>query len=172
MRRVVIPVCGVLTGLVLAGPATSAPPTHLDLATGRVDGRLVLGRSVAGVTASLGLPPRRSPGRARYTLEYGPPGDFSLRVHFRRSGGRLRAWSIVFRDTALREAALGRVLDLSARAFTASLADRYAGEFVPRGAYRCFVNSCSQSFATADGRRHLTFGRESRRGPFLVLYGG
>jgi hypothetical protein len=145
--------------VLLAVLALLAPGHTLDLSSGRVDGHAVLGRSVAGVTASLGRPDFRAKGR----IGWGTQRDFSTEVLFRRSGGELRAWSIVFERGPVRAGNVGDLLGLDPRTL------RLPGYDVVRR-YRCVGAICSTELEQRDGPLRVVFGTQPRRGTWLTLY--
>src|SRR3979409_1592800 len=100
----------------LALPAVGAQATRshtVELATGRIDGHAILGRTVAQVTAALGRPDFRVGPHSRQRIGYGTPSNFSTEVIFRPSAGVERAWSIVFERGAVRDAKVGDLLQRS-----------------------------------------------------------
>jgi hypothetical protein len=146
--------------VVLLAVLALLPPGHtIDLSNGRVDGRVVLGRSVAGVTASLGRPDFRTKGR----IGWGTPRDFSTEVLFRRSGGELRAWSIVFERGQVRDPKVGELLGLRPAAL------RLPGYDVVRP-YRCVRTICSTELAQRGGPLRVVFGTQPRTGTWLTVY--
>lgn len=135
------------------------PPRTFELGVGTVGGHRLLGRSVAGVTAALGRPSERRPGRVRYVLRYavGPAGFVD--VVLRRSRGRLAATSVVLQSGRLVEATTGRLLRLRPRQIQARIASAYADELTLRRAYRCrSTGLCSGEFAASGSALRVTFG--------------
>src|SRR3954454_14194111 len=87
--------------------AQAATKLSVDLASGRVDGHRVLGRTIAQVTAALGRPDFHAGPRSRYRIGYGTVRDFSAEVLFRPTGGVERAWSLVFERGRVRDPKAG-----------------------------------------------------------------
>jgi hypothetical protein len=154
-----------IAALATTGSAPAADVRTFDLSTGVVNGRAVLGRSPAGVTAALGRPDTRFPG-PRYRLQYDRRGTI---VYFRRQQGQLRAVSLVFRDSAYREARLGRALRLRPVALQRAIANAYGDEYALEQAYRC-RQVCTGVFVASEGGRRITFGREPDGRTFIVFW--
>jgi hypothetical protein len=158
---------------VLALPTVGAQATSghtVNLANGRVDGHLVLGRTVAQVTAALGRPDFRVGPRSRHRIGYGTQSDFSTEVIFRRSGGVERAWSIVFERAPARDVKVGDLLQRSAALQKAVLA-RYGTTYRLTRFYACkHTTECSGEFAARNGPIHLTFGTQPLTGTWLTIW--
>jgi hypothetical protein len=158
---------------VLAMPAVGAQATtgrSVDLATGRVNGHRVLGRTVAQVTAVLGRPDFRVGPRSRYRIGYGPQGSFSTEVIFRSSGGIQRAWSIVFERGPVRDLKVGDLLQRSA-ALQRAILDKYGATFRLVRPYACKGKAqCSGEFAARSGPLRLTFGTQPLTGTWLTIW--
>jgi hypothetical protein len=159
MQRLLVLSTLIALGLPAAGARAGAGHT-VDLATGRVDGRVVLGRTIAQVTAVLGRPDFRVGPPLRHRIGYGPQGDFSTEVIFRRTGGVQRAWSIVFRHGAVRDVKIGQLLRRSSQSLQASILSGYRDAFRLVRAYACRPpGNCVGEFASRSGAHpHLTFG--------------
>jgi hypothetical protein len=168
--------------LVVLGEASTSPSAHaalaagatvrsFDLATGFVDGRRILGRNIAGVTAALGPPDyRRSAGR-RYILGYRAHPPFFVQMHFRRVGGRFSAEAIVLQDVTLVETRIGRILRLSPGQIQARIAGAYGSQYKLIRPYRCRAGDlCSGEFETTGGAWHVTFGRVVSGARFLTIW--
>jgi hypothetical protein len=156
----------------LALPAIGAQATRshtVELANGRIDGRSILGQTVAQVTAALGRPDFRVGPRLRHRIGYGTPGNFSIEVIFRRSGGVERAWSIVFERGPVRDAKIGDLLQRSADLQDAVLA-HYGTRFRLVRSYACKRTGCSGEFAARIGGIHLTFGTQPLSGTWLTIW--
>jgi hypothetical protein len=169
MKRLLL-LCA-FAGLALPTVGAQATSGHtVNLANGRVDGHLVLGRTVAQVTAALGHPDFRVGPASRHRIGYGTPSDFSAEVIFRRSGSVERAWSIVFDRGAVRDVNVGDLLQRSADLQDAVLA-HYGTTFRLVRAYACKNKTeCSGEFAARNGAIHLTFGTQPVRGTWLTIW--
>jgi hypothetical protein len=166
-RLLVLCALGLLALSVVGAQAT---PSHtVELATGRIDGHSVLGRTVAQVTAALGRPDFRVGPRLRHRIGYGTPSNFSTEVIFRRSGGVERAWSIVFERGPVRDAKIGDLLQRSAGLQDAVLAN-YGTTFRLVRSYACKRTGCSGEFAARNGGIHLTFGTQPVSGTWLTIF--
>ena len=168
MKRLLV-VCALA---MLALPAAGAQATRsqsVDLATGRVDGHSILGRTVAQVTAALGRPDFRVGPRLRHRIGYGTPSNFSTEVIFRRSGGVERAWSIVFERGSVRNAKVGDLLQRSGGLQDAVLT-HYGTTFRLVRSYGCKRTGCSGEFAARSGVIHLTFGTQPASGTWLTIW--
>lgn len=161
--------------LVAAAPAlASARQPRLDLATGTVDGKLVLGRTLEEVARVFGRPDTylREPGGRRAFLRWGPADRFALLVLFTPRGGHLAATAVAFQSPAVTETRLGRLLALNPPALQRALRTGYAGVLKLRESYRCAGGSdCSGRFDSLDGKRHVTFGLAAGH-TFLNLWEG
>ena len=169
MRRLLL--LAVLTAIgVTAAEANAAPAHVVDLASGRVDGKQVLGRTIAGVTAALGSPDFRVGSAARYRIGWGSPDRFSTAVIFRPSGGVPRAWSIVFERGPVSDPRFGSLLQPSATLQTAILA-KYGGTFKLVRPYACKTGRpCVGEFAARSGPLHLTLGTQPVTGTWLTIW--
>jgi Tol biopolymer transport system component len=99
-------------------PAAAAPYDRIDLATGAVGGRIVLGERTAAVIRALGRPTARRGADFVY-------GADSLIVHFARSGGASRAVSLEVRDPRASDSRVGRLLRLQPIALQRRIAAAY-----------------------------------------------
>jgi hypothetical protein len=60
-----------------AAVAQATPGHTVDLASGRVDGHSILGKTIAQVTAALGRPDFRVGPASHHRIGFGTPSDFS-----------------------------------------------------------------------------------------------
>ena len=134
-------------------------PPSIDLGTAKVDGRVVLGRTMAGVTAALGSPTQSFPAQQRSTMRYGSP--WNVQVLFRREQGALRAWSVAVLDPKLTPATVQRTV-------LAQYSDRYS---LTRP-YACTYTGCRGDFApTGTHTLHLGFGlTPGSKQAYVVLF--
>ena len=169
MKRLLL--LSALAVLALPAVGAQATPGHMvDLASGRVDGHSVLGRTVAQVTAALGRPDFRVGPGSRYRIGYGTPSDFSTEVIFRRSGGADRAWSIVFERGPVRDFKVGDLLQPSA-AFQKDVLAQYGTTFRLARPYACkHTTECSGEFAARNGPIHVTFGTQPVTRTWLTIW--
>ena len=170
MKRLFVFTVVVVAGVAAAvGQATTAH--SVDLASATIDGHRVLGRTVAGVTAVLGRPDFRAGNQQRYRVGRDEPTDFSLEVLFRRSGGTLRAWSVVFERGAVRDPKLGDLLARLPVSLQAAIRSRYADRYRLLRGYHCRANGdCVGEFAQPSGSLRLSFGTEPAHGRWLTLW--
>jgi len=168
MKRLVL----LSTLAVLAFPASAAASaTHVvDLASGRLDGQVIFGHTVAGVTAALGRPDFRSGPRGVYRIGWGTRPNFSLEVIFRPIGGVERAWSIVFERGPARDVKLGDLLGRSPRALQSAVRSRYADTFTLLRPYGCKAGRCGGEFVARSGSIHLTFGTQRTLGTWVTVW--
>lgn len=153
------------------GGAFAARGHTVDLASGRVDGRPVLGRTVAGVTAALGRPDFRVGPQSRYRIGWGRRLDFSIEAIFRRSGGGTRAWSIAFERGPVHDPKLGDLLRRDSRSLQAAILARYGYAFKLVRPYACRAGNCVGEFAPRTGAAlHLTFGTHRTRGTWFTVW--
>jgi hypothetical protein len=157
--------------------AAPAPPyDRLDLATGRVDGHLVLGRPLGEVEAAFGRPastspPRVTPSMRSLTIGYGT----GLAIGFHRAGRGFRAVSLEYRDPRLVVRGIGHALRLPPTELERRIASAAGGRYRLVAAYgsRPSRLGCLGVFqARASGGGRLVFGVDpgSRR-PSLVILG-
>ena len=135
-------------------------PTSIDLGTAKMDGHVVLGRTVAGVTAALGRPAQRLRSKQHYTLRYGSPWD--IQVLFRREHGALRAWSIIVLNPKLTPATVQRIV-----------AAKYTDRYKLLRSYACKPPfGCRGDFApTGTHTLHLGFGvTTGSKQAYVVLF--
>lgn len=135
-------------------------PPSIDLGTGKVDGHVVLGRTMAGVTAALGQPTQSFPAQQPSTMRYGSP--WNVQVLFRREHGALRAWSIVVLDSKLTPAKVQR-----------AVRERYADRYKLVRSYACRPPfGCRGDFApTGTHTLHLGFGlTPGSKQAYVVLF--
>lgn len=158
---------------------STLPAKTIDLASGRLGGRPVLGRTVAGVTAALGRPDQRVPGVARYTLRYEPTsprlGNWGVQILFRRDHRALRAWSIVVADPSFREPRIGMLLRLAPSALEKAVMADYGDRYSILRPYHCTTKprQCRGELGpTGEGRLGLGIGALTPSGrTYAVLYG-
>jgi hypothetical protein len=157
--------------LVLPPGAVGASGHTLDLATGRVDGHSILGRTVAGVTAALGRPDFHGGNRQSYMLGWGARPNFLVEVRFRRARGVERAWSMSF-EHGVRDVKVGDLLGRSSPALQAAILRQYSDQFKLIRPYTCENTNkiCSGDFAQRIGSLHLTFGTQPMLGTWLNVY--
>jgi hypothetical protein len=168
----------VVSETALASTNGALPARTIDLASGRLGGSTILGRTVAGVTAALGRPDQRIHGVARYTLRYEPPSSqrasWGVQILFRRDGGALRAWSIVITDPTFREPRIGRLLQLAPSSLQKAVIADYGDRYSVLRPYRCTSKprQCRGELAPSGaGRLHLGIGSLlPSRQAYLVLY--
>ena len=158
-----------LARLATSGSAAAVPRyERLDLSARTVDGRRILGRSMAEVKLELGPPA----GGRESALLYGrtPSGDPALTISFARRRGAMRAVWFEYRDPSLRDARLGSVLRLQPPVLQARIATIYAG--YGRGfAYGSepALLGCTGIFRSRSGDAELTFGLDPNRPSRLFL---
>lgn len=155
--------------LALPAGAAGASGYTVDLATGRIDGHTILGRTVAGVTAALGRPDFHGGTRRTYMLGWGARPNFSIEVRFQPLGGVERAWSMAF-ERDVRDVKLGDLLVRSSPALQAAVVEGYADTFRLVRPYRCKNRICVGDFAQRNGSLRLTFGTEPLLGTWLTVY--
>lgn len=156
--------------LALPAGAAGASGHTVDLTTGRLDGRTILGRTVAGVTAALGRPDFHGGSRQTYMLGWGVRPNFSVEVRFHLAGGVERAWSMSF-EHGVRDTRLGDLLGRSSPALQAAILRGYADAFKLVRPYRCKSTICSGDFAQRAGPLRLTFGTQPKSlGTWLNVY--
>lgn len=167
MKRLLL----LLAVAVMAVPAGAAGATTrtVDLATGRVDGHRILGRTIAGVTAALGRPDFREGQRSHYVLGWGSRPNFSFEVIFHPGRGVERAWSIVF-EQRVRDVKLGDLLGRSSTALEAAIVKGYADTFRLLRPYTCKGRICVGEFAPRTGSLHLTFGTQPTLATWLTVW--
>ena len=157
---------------------STLPAKTIDLASGRLGGRTVLGRTVAGVTAGLGRPDERVRGVARYSLRYEPSspqrGSWGVQILFRRDHHALRAWSIVVVDPSFREPRIGTLLRLTPSALEKAVLASYRDRYLLLRPYQCTTKPrrCRGELGpTGEGRLHLGIGALTASGrTYAVLY--
>lgn len=81
-------VVAVAAALTVPSAGTARPGHQLDLSTGRVDGRTLLGRTPAGVRSRLGRPDSSRGTARRHRDTWGRGLEFSVMVMYRRRQGR------------------------------------------------------------------------------------
>jgi hypothetical protein len=169
-----------LLGVVLALAATAsgaealpaAPGTlAVDLLTVRVNGHVVLGRSVAGVTAAFGRPSWRVRGKRLYRIGYGDRENPAMVVLFRKRGEVLRAATVAFEKPPLVEPRLGRNgLAMTPRSFARTVERKYPSAFGVELAPTCAQARCITTLQAVDSARRLTFGQRRGLGSYLSIW--
>jgi hypothetical protein len=164
----------VVAVLVLGPPATglAADAHRVSLASGELDGRQVLGRSIAEVTAMLGKPDFRSGSLRRPRIGWGRPDNFTFAVLFRPVDGRLRASTLVFERGTIRDDRVGNLLSRTPKSLQAAIASRYGTELVLVRPYQCRTRAglCVGEFKTTAAKFHVTFGRSIGRSTFVTVW--
>jgi hypothetical protein len=159
----------------LAVPASSAATAgdhSVDLALGMVDGKSPLGLTVGEVRAAFGKPDFATGNQRTFRIGWGSPANFTMEVLFRRSGGRLRAGTIVFERGTVVDAKVGRLLEQRPRDLQAKVRRAYGDVFKLARPYKCVQARCVGVLAAKAGRIHLTFGSTAARGTFLTIWEG
>jgi len=127
---------------------------RIDLGTGHVGGRPILGRTIAEIERALGQPDAIAPTR----LLYGgtKPGDALLTIALRNQ----RAVGLTFRDPALVDVRLGRLLTLQPPDLERKIAATYRGFFTLKVRYGSDPGlvGCSGLFRATSGTTDLSFG--------------
>jgi hypothetical protein len=161
-----------IAGLVITTTAVASTRYQVDLATGNLDGKRVLGRSLADVRTTLGRPDLIAGPRNRRLVAWGGgAGTFRLAVLFRPTGNRLLARTLVFESGSIRDAKIGDLLGRAPRSLQVAVESNYRGVFELVRPYRCrTVGLCTGEFAARSGGLHLTFGRTSTRGTFVTVW--
>jgi hypothetical protein len=156
---------------ILTARAQAAPEHTVEMATGRVDGHRILGRTIAGVTAALGRPDFHVGPHSRYRIGWGDRSNFSIQVIFRKSGTVQRAWSIAFERGPIRDAKLGDLLAHSSRSLQTSILADYGNAFKLARPYSCSTTNCAGEFAQRTGAHlHLSFGTHPKLGTWVTLW--
>lgn len=169
MRRLVLLVVLAVVAVPMAG-AQAATAHSVDLASGQVDGKQILGRTIAEVTAALGRPDFRIGTTSRCRIGWGTPSRFSTEVIFRRSGGVQHARSIVFERGPVHDAKVGNLLQPST-ALQRAIVAKYGTTFKLVRPYACKTEMrCVGEFAARSGPLHLTFGTQPVTGTWLTLW--
>ncbi len=166
----------VVAALVLAAAASSAgiaTQPSVSLIAGSVDGHVLLGKTVSGVTAALGKPTWRSGGATAYRVGYGDRANFNIMVLFRRRVGIFRAWSVAFEKPPVYELRLRmNVLVYPPRAFANAALNAYGAALKITRPPRCSATLCSVTLHVTGTSRNVTYGRTPRLGTFLTLSSG
>jgi len=169
MKRLLVLVVLAVVAVPMAG-AQVVTSHNVDLASGRVDGHQILGRTIAEVTAALGRPDFGIGPTSRYRIGWGTPSRFSTEVIFRRSGGGQHAWSIVFERGPVRDAKVGNLLKPSA-ALQRAIVAKYGTTFKLVRPYACKTETqCVGEFDARSGPLHLTFGTQPVTGTWLTIW--
>lgn len=173
MRRCVSFPAGILAVVVVAATAAGAPSPRLtvDLGSGAINGHIILGRSPAQVTRSLGKPSWRLPGTQRYRIGYGERTNFRLMVRFQKRDRTLRAVAVAFERQPVLEKQIGmNVLAMTPRAFQDAVARRYGAGFIVQNRLHCARQLCSLTLQSRESRRRVTFGATKGLGTFLTMW--
>jgi hypothetical protein len=157
----------------IAGPVSAAKPyERLDPATGDVNGRPILGRSLDEVEAALGPPDLRGGS----TLYYGGAraNRAALTISFKGHGRDLRAYELAYNTPDLAVSRLGHVLRLQPAELQRRLASAYGSSYRLDVGYGSEPNrlGCSGSFRARGQHLVLSFGiapAQSRLRPFLTV---
>jgi hypothetical protein len=166
-------VLAVVAVLVLAPASGFGADAHrVSLASGELDGRQLLGRSMAEVKAVLGKPGFRSGPRRRPRIGWGRPDNFTIAVLFRPVDGRLRASTLVFERGTFKDDRVGNLLTRRPKSLQARIASRHGNELVLVRPYQCRTRRglCVGEFKTIDARLHVTFGRSVGRSTFVTVW--
>jgi hypothetical protein len=170
MKRLLLPLTFAVLALP-AGGAYGATGHTVDLSSGRVDGHLILGRTIAGVTAALGRPDFRVGPQSRYRIGWGDRSNFSIQVIFRRSGNTQRAWSIAFERGPVRDVKIGDLLTRSSPSLQTAIVARYGDALKLVRPNACSSGNCLGAFAPRTGAHlRLTFGTHHALGTWLTVW--
>jgi hypothetical protein len=162
----------VIAAFPLPATAYAASGHRVDLSTGDLDGKQILGGSIADVTAALGKPDFVGGSRSRRHVAWGGNvGGFRVAVLFRPTGGRLVARTLVFEGGSIRDTRIGDLLAPTPRALQAKVRSTYVDEFTLIRPYRCRgAGLCTGEFRARSAELHITFGRTAHRGTFLTIW--
>jgi hypothetical protein len=161
----------VAAGLLASATALAVGGHRIELASGQVDGKQILGESIAEVSGALGKPDFMSGSRRLRRIGWGHPDSFRLAVIFRPVGGRLRAKTLVFEGGSVRDARIGDLLARSPRSLQAAVESKYGREFELVRSYRCrSAGLCTGEFKARGADLHVTFGRTAGRGTFVTVW--
>jgi len=171
-------VMGAVFAFLASGAQTSVAQRRfaVDLSTGYVDGHRLLGRSIAGVTASFGAPSWRHPRYANaplYRIGYGDRREPAMEVLFRRRSGMFRAVTVAFRKPPLAESRLGSdMLALTPREFTRAVFEKYKGMFTVATPLKCAFRQCSVTLRLLGTSRYFSLGKLQRKpfGTYLSIW--
>jgi hypothetical protein len=171
MKRLLLLVTLAVLVLPSAAGAQAATGHSVDLASGRVDGHAILGRTIAGVTAVLGRPDFRVGPKSRYRIGWGDRINFQIEVIFHRSGDLQRASSIVFERGPVSDTKLGDLLSRSSQSLQTAILARYGDAFKLVQPYACRASNCVGEFAPRTASLlHLTFGTRGALGTWLTVW--
>jgi hypothetical protein len=158
-------------GLLACTTALAAGGHRIELTSGQLDGKQILGGSIAEVSAALGKPDFTSGSRRLRRIGWGRRDSFRLAVLFRPVDGRLRAKTLVFEDGSVRDARIGDLLARAPKSLQAAVESRYRGEFELVRSYRCrSTGLCTGQFKGRNTDLRLTFGRTEGRGTFVTVW--
>jgi Tol biopolymer transport system component len=137
--------------------SAAAPYDRVDLATGAVAGRSVLGRSSSVVIAALGRPTTRRGDDLFYGAA--PHGNAGMTVHFARRDGAVRAVALEVWDPRVTDGRIGRVLALQPTDLQRRIAVAYPGleDVFPYGSEPA-VLGCTGTFRSRRGALEVAFG--------------
>jgi hypothetical protein len=162
-----------LAAAIFAGTAAGASRHTVDLRTGTVDGRRVLGRSLPQLVAAFGRPQWRVTERKRFLLiGYGDRKNFSMMVRFAHRNGAWRAIGASFERSPLTETEIGKnVLAMPPSAFAAAVRRTYRGTVETAIPPSCRRSLCSVTFAVRGTPRRVSFGHgETGLGMYLTIW--
>lgn len=150
--------------------ASASAHVSVDLGSALVNGHPVLGRTVAGVTASFGHPSwRRMSGRV-YRIGYGDNANFRMMVLFRKQGGVYRAATVAFERAPVFERRIGvNVLAVPPAEFAREVSASYPTWHTER-APLCKSGTCTVVLGDTSTNLHVTFGQTAALGGFLSLW--
>jgi hypothetical protein len=162
----------VIAGLLFSASAYATGGHQVDLATGDLDGKQILGGTFADVTAALGKPDFAAGPRNRRRVAWGgDAGSLKVAVLFRSVGRSLVARTLVFESGSIRDTRIGELLALAPRLLQAKMRSDYADEFNLVRPYRCRAAGLwTGEFQVRAAELHVTFGRTARRGTFVTIW--
>lgn len=148
----------------------AASPLRIDLASGAVNGHLIVGRNFASVVTAFGEPTWRTFSRRTLRAGYGDRLDFRMMVRYEKVGGLWRAKAVTFERGPLVETLMGQdVLAMSLGSFTSAAAKAYPGKVVTVRKRTCVHQACAVVFAIKGSGRRITFGHDGL-GAYLTLW--
>ena len=158
-----------------AGASAKTAGHTVELSSGRVDGSLILGKTLSEVTAALGRPDFRAGSSSRYRIGWGPARDFRLEVLFWPSDRGLRAWSVVLERGPVSDPKVGDLLGRSPEGLQRAVRAKYATTFKLLHPLACKRSGdCIGAFisrsSTDAGRVHLSFGTQPHTGTWLTIW--
>ena len=154
-----------------AAVATPRQQHTINLANGKLDGRVVLGLTPAQVRTRLGKPDSAHGSKARYVLSWGTDATPRFLVIFTKQGTRERAVTLAFETGVYLDPRIGDILRPAPASFLTAMRTQYGDIYELASPLKHKPGRIySGEFRRQDGMLHVSFGTHAALGTFVTVW--